>query len=79
MPLMTTLRGVEWIAQQWEAARLLAQDTGREGAVLVLDEIQKIPGWSETVKRLWDEDTRRRVPLKVVLLGSSACHRTRAD
>ena len=30
------------------------------GAVLVLDEIQKIPGWSETVKRLWDEDTRAR-------------------
>ena len=29
---------------------------GRRGAVLVLDEIQKVPGWSETVKRLWDED-----------------------
>jgi predicted AAA+ superfamily ATPase len=39
--------------------------------VLVLDEIQKIPGWSETVKRLWDEDTRARRPLKVVLLGSA--------
>lgn len=39
--------------------------------MLVLDEIQKIPGWSETVKRLWDEDTRRHVPLKVVLLGSA--------
>jgi hypothetical protein len=24
----------------------------------VFDEIQKIPGWSEAVKRLWDEDTR---------------------
>ena len=57
-----TLRGVEWVAQQWEAARLLAQDAGKAGAVLVLDEIQKIPGWSETTKRLWDEDTRRRVP-----------------
>jgi predicted AAA+ superfamily ATPase len=66
-----TLRGVEWVAQQWEAARLLAQDAGKSGAVLVLDEIQKIPGWSETTKRLWDEDTRRRVPLKAVLLGSA--------
>jgi predicted AAA+ superfamily ATPase len=66
-----TLRGVEWVAQQWEAARLLAQDAGEAGAVLVLDEIQKIPGWSETTKRLWDEDTRRRVPLKAVLLGSA--------
>jgi len=43
----------------------------RRGGVLVLDEIQKIPGWSETVKRLWDEDSRRRVPLKVLLLGSA--------
>src|SRR5437867_8748709 len=65
-----TLRGPEWIAQQWDAARLLAKDS-RRGGVLVLDEIQKIPGWSETVKRLWDEDSRRRVPLKVVLLGSA--------
>lgn len=65
------LRGAEWIAQQWELGRLRAAEAGRAGAVLVLDEIQKIPGWSETVKRLWDEDTRHRVPLKVVLLGSA--------
>ncbi|MEI7902519.1 MAG: ATP-binding protein [bacterium] len=62
------LRGVEWIAQQWEAARLSA---GPAVAALVLDEIQKIPGWSETVKRLWDEDTRAKRPLQVVLLGSA--------
>ncbi|MCX8086871.1 MAG: ATP-binding protein [Rhodocyclaceae bacterium] len=66
-----TLRGAEWLAQQWEAARLAATGTDAPGAVLVLDEIQKIPGWSEAVKRLWDEDTRRRRPLKVVLLGSA--------
>lgn len=64
-----TLRGADWIAQQWEAARLSIE--GAAGAVLVLDEIQKIPGWPETVKRLWDEDTRARRPLKVVLLGSA--------
>jgi uncharacterized protein len=63
-----TLRGQEWIAQQWEIARLL-HDT--RGAILVLDEVQKIPGWSETVKRLWDEDTRKKIPLKVILLGSA--------
>ncbi|MGD9943844.1 MAG: ATP-binding protein [Burkholderiaceae bacterium] len=39
--------------------------------LLVLDEVQKIPRWSETVKRLWDEDTRAKRPLKVVLLGSA--------
>ncbi len=64
-----TLRGAEWIAQQWDAARL--EIAGKAGAVLVLDEIQKIAGWSETVKRFWDEDTRARRPLKVVLLGSA--------
>ncbi len=64
-----TLRGADWIAQQWEAARLSIEDA--EGAVLELDEIQKIPGWSETVKRLWDEDTRAKRPLKAVLLGSA--------
>jgi len=66
-----TLRGADWIAQQWDAARLAAAEAGKAGAVLVLDEIQKIPRWSEAVKRLWDEDTRARRPLKVVVLGSA--------
>jgi len=34
-------------------------------------EIQKIRGWSEVVKRLWDEDSFGGLPLKVILLGSS--------
>lgn len=63
-----TLRGPQWIAQQWDAARLEARD---QRCVLVLDEIQKIPGWSESVKRLWDEDSTSGVPLTVVLLGSA--------
>ena len=63
-----TLRGPDWVAQQWEAARLSA---GRSGAILVLDEVQKAVGWSESVKRLWDEDTRAKRQLKVVLLGSA--------
>lgn len=65
------LRGPEWIAQQWEIARIEAHAAGEPGAVLVLDEVQKLSGWSETVKRLWDEDTRRGLNLRVVLLGSS--------
>lgn len=64
-----TLRGADWINQQWEAVRLEA--SRKVGAVLVLDEIQKIPVWSETVKRLWDDDTRNKRPVKVVLLGSA--------
>src|SRR5688500_629861 len=66
-----TLRGADWIGQQWEAARLEAREPDRSGSLLVLDEIQKIPAWSETVKRLWDEDTRARRRLKVILLGSA--------
>lgn len=66
-----TLRGRDWIEQQWQAARLEAGDAGKRGAVLVFDEIQKIPHWSETVKRLWDEDTRLKSLLKVVVLGSA--------
>jgi len=63
------LKGNDWIAQQWDAARLATPE--KDGALLVLDEIQKIPTWSETVKRLWDEDTRHGRELKVVLLGSA--------
>ena len=66
-----TLRGREWIAQQWDAARLAADGAGRDGAILVVDEAQKVPNWAETVKRLWDEDTRAVRQLKVVLLGSA--------
>ncbi len=66
-----TLRDRGWIDEQWKTARAEAADEGRRGAVLVLDEVQKVPGWSETVKRLWDEDTRAKRPLKVVMLGSA--------
>ena len=62
------LRGPDWIAAQWEAARL---EAGPAGGVLVIDEVQKAAGWSESVKRLWDEDTRAGPPLRVVLLGSA--------
>ncbi len=63
-----TLRGPQWVAEQWEAARFAL---GPRGAILVLDEVQKAAGWAESVKRLWDEDSRARRPLKVVLLGSA--------
>jgi len=63
-----TLRDSAWLRQQWEAARLEAEGGG---GVLVVDEVQKVEQWSETVKHLWDEDTRRRRPLQVVLLGSA--------
>jgi uncharacterized protein len=66
-----TLADSAWLAAQWDRARVLADEGNSRGAVLVLDEAQKIPGWSETVKRLWDEDTRAKRPLKTVILGSA--------
>ena len=55
----------------WNRARIVAADAGGSSAVLAIDEAQKVPRWSETVKRLWDEDSRARRPLRVVLLGSA--------
>jgi len=65
-----TLHDRIWVEQQWETGRLRAR-SHTQGAILILDEIQKVSGWSETVKRLWDEDTHGAVPLKVMLLGSA--------
>ncbi len=66
-----TLKDAAWLRAQWDAARLVAGNARETGTVLAIDEIQKISGWSETVKRLWDEDSASGVPLHVVLLGSA--------
>lgn len=67
-----TIEDFHWINQQWEVARIMCKETSPMlEAVLVLDEIQKIPHWSNAVKTLWDEDSFNGLPLKVVLLGSS--------
>jgi predicted AAA+ superfamily ATPase len=58
-----------WIEQQWEAARFRCSQAGRW--LLVLNEVQKVPRWSEMVKRLWDQDSAANLDLRVVLLGSS--------
>jgi len=63
--------GLAWIEMQWETARQRMKLAGADSYVLIIDEIQKIPNWSETVKRLWDSDSRENVPLHVILLGSS--------
>jgi predicted AAA+ superfamily ATPase len=66
-----TLRGDRtWLEQQWDIARLKAAE-GKSGALLVLDEIQKITDWPNVVKLLWDADSHSGVALKVVLLGSA--------
>jgi predicted AAA+ superfamily ATPase len=67
-----TLRDRSWLIQQWEAARAnLSEKDQRKSGLLILDEVQKVSQWSEIIKRLWDEDTASKAPLKVILLGSS--------
>ena len=69
MFLAPQVRDTEWLVRHWEEARRQAESTG--GFVLVLDEVQKIPQWSETIKGLWDSDRARDCPLHVVILGSA--------
>lgn len=59
-----------WLVEQWQRARAAARES-TDGHILVLDEIQKIPRWSEAVKGLWDADRAEGLKLHVVLLGSS--------
>lgn len=62
----------EWLVRQWAQARAKAKMLpDGEHHVLAIDEIQKIPRWSEIVKGLWDADRAENLPLHVVLLGSS--------
>jgi predicted AAA+ superfamily ATPase len=66
---LATLQDVSWLRQQWDVARELAKSEGK--ALLIVDEIQKIPHWSDMVKLLWDQDTASGVDLSVMILGSS--------
>lgn len=67
-----TLKDLSWIEQQWEVARARARKGKRKKkTLLILDEIQKIADWSESVKRLWDDDSFNDLPLYVTILGSS--------
>jgi len=55
-----------WLIEHWQEAKRKDSRT-----VLFIDEIQKIPNWSEVIKSLWDKEKKSK-RLKVVLLGSSA-------
>jgi len=61
----------EWLRNEWDKARLLQKEKGRE-VILAIDEIQKVPVWPSIIKLLWDEDTRKKNPVKVILSGSSS-------
>ena len=76
--------GITWLVEQWEKARLATDELTlpsdpfnrsetipHRNFILVLDEIQKIPNWSEAVKGLWDADRALERPMHVILLGSA--------
>ena len=69
-PPRTEQRDARWLVRTWEQAREQAA-TSERGHVLALDEIQKIPNWSETIKGLWDADRMKGLALHVVIAGSA--------
>ena len=61
-----------WLRKLWGQARMKHQQLHQTEFLLVIDEVQKITNWSETVKKEWDMDTFDDLPIKVILLGSSS-------
>ena len=66
-----TAVNASWLGQLWEIAQMQMKMQGSNEFLIVIDEVQKIHNWSETVKRLWDQDTMSESNIKLVLLGSS--------
>ena len=62
--------GPEWIETQWRLASVKRRESNQP-VLLILDEIQKVQGWSETLKFLWDSEESRE-SLRLLILGSSA-------
>lgn len=63
--------GPEWIETQWRRAEVEADRTG-SAVLLVLDEVQKVRGWSESLKSKWDAAIRTSRDIRLLILGSSA-------
>lgn len=59
-----------WIETQWRRSVAEAAASGTP-VLLILDELQKVRGWSETLKSLWDNRTSG-PDIRVLILGSSA-------
>ena len=67
---LPVVKDARWLVAVWEECRRRAWES-EQGFVLVLDEIQKLDGWSDVVKGLWDADRAEGCPLHVVVLGSA--------
>ncbi|MCL1973737.1 MAG: ATP-binding protein [Bacteroidetes bacterium] len=60
-----------WIRREWANVRIRLNQSGDKSALLIIDEVQKVPNWSETIKKEWDADSFFNTNIKVILLGSS--------
>ena len=63
--------GPEWVETQWRQAQVKAA-AAKGPVLLVLDEIQKVRGWSEVLKRLWDASVAGENRIRLLILGSSS-------
>lgn len=63
--------GPEWVETQWRRAEVEADRSGGP-VLLVLDEVQKVRGWSEILKSKWDAAIRTARDIRLLVLGSSA-------
>ena len=59
-----------WWDNVWLKAEELAAEKG--GASLLIDEIQNLPHWSQSLKSRYDHIKRNKIPLHIVITGSSA-------
>ncbi|NBP05850.1 MAG: ATP-binding protein [Bacteroidetes bacterium] len=59
-----------WLETQWQRAVAAASETEKPFC-LVVDEVQKIPQWSEIIKRLWDARNEDASQFNLLLMGSS--------
>lgn len=68
-------RDAAWLIRSWQDARqqfkAFKLNFPTQPFAFVLDEIQKVSRWSETVKGLWDADRAQGLEMHVILLGSS--------
>jgi predicted AAA+ superfamily ATPase len=57
-----------WLESVWQEARLKSPN-----CILAIDEIQRVPDWSSTVKKIWDRQKRaKESKIQLILLGSSS-------
>ncbi len=56
-----------WLRLQWQKARDLGPNS-----LLVIDEVQKVHDWAETLKSLWDISLKNKDHMKCIFLGSSS-------